>query len=82
MKKMVSVITMAFAILVSAFPAVAQQAEKVYRIGLLDASAPTPARKDSWRGFYQQMSEFGYVVGRNIAFDRRWAHGVRDRLPD
>ena len=81
MVKQILILLTTFAVLSSASPAVAQQTEKVYRIGLLDASAPSQPRKASWRGFEQKMRELGYVGGRNIAFDRRWAHGVRDRLP-
>ncbi len=61
--------------------ALADSPVKVARIGLLDASKPSPERKETWRGFEQKMGELGYLVGRNLVFERRWAHGVRDRLP-
>ena len=41
----------------------AQQAGKVYRIGLLDYSAPDPARQAWWNAFRQQMRQLGYVEG-------------------
>ena len=58
----------------------AQQAGKVWRIGLLDYSAPDPARQEWWNAFRQQMRQFGYVEGQNVRFEPRWAQGDHDRL--
>jgi len=58
----------------------AQQAGKVYRIGLLDYSAPDPARQAWWNAFHQQMHQLGYVEGQNVSFEPRWAQGDTDRL--
>ena len=49
----------------------AQQPGKVYRIGLLDYSAPDPARQAWWNAFRQQMRELGYVEGQNVRFEQR-----------
>ena len=59
----------------------AQQAGKVYRIGLLDYSAPDPARQAWWNVFRQRMRELGYVEGQNVTFESRWAQGEDERLP-
>jgi putative ABC transport system substrate-binding protein len=59
----------------------AQQSAKVYRIGLLDFSAPDPARQAWWIGFRQQMRQLGYADGQNVSFEPRWAHGEDERLP-
>ncbi len=59
----------------------AQQAGKVWRIGLLDYSAPDPARQAWWIAFRQQMGQLGYVEGQNVSFEPRWAQGEDDRLP-
>jgi putative ABC transport system substrate-binding protein len=59
----------------------AQQAGKVYRIGLLDYSAPDPGRQAWWNVFRQRMRELGYVEGQNVSFEPRWAEGDADRLP-
>ena len=58
----------------------AQQAGRVYRIGLLDHSAPDPARQAWWNAFRQRMRELGYVEGQNVSFEPRWAQGDTDRL--
>ena len=79
MTKLIVIAFTAFTILVSPIPAEAQQAGKVYRVGLFDAGAPTPSRKNWWRAFEQKMRELGYVEGRNIVFERRWARAEKDR---
>jgi ABC-type uncharacterized transport system substrate-binding protein len=33
------------------------------------------------RAFHQGLSETGYVVGRNLAIEYRWAEGQNDRVP-
>jgi putative ABC transport system substrate-binding protein len=58
----------------------AQHPGKVPRIGLLDDSTPDHARLAWWDGFLGQMGELGYVEGRTVAFERRWARGEIKRL--
>jgi putative tryptophan/tyrosine transport system substrate-binding protein len=59
----------------------AQQPGKVYRIGVLSpfASSSGPS---SFAAFPQTLRELGYVEGRNVALEYRWADGRPDRLPD
>ena len=49
-------------------------------IGLLGSES-----LDLWasrmRAFHQGLSETGYVDGRNVAIEYRWAEGHNDRLP-
>ena len=59
----------------------AQQAGKVWRIGLLDYGAPDPARMAWWKAFRERLRELGYTEGQNVTFQPRWAHGQVDRLP-
>ena len=73
--------TLAGGLLAAPLAAEAQQAGKVYRIGLLDFSAPDPARQAWWNAFRQQMRQLGYVEGQNVSFEPRWAQGEDDRLP-
>src|SRR5215510_4121181 len=58
-----------------------QQATKVPRIGFLSASSPSviSARVEAFR---QGLRELGYVEGKNIVIEWRWAEGKPDRLPD
>jgi putative ABC transport system substrate-binding protein len=72
---------MAGGLLAAPLAAEAQQAGRVYRIGLLDYSAPDPARQAWWIVFRQRMRELGYVEGQNVTFEPRWAQGEDDRLP-
>jgi putative ABC transport system substrate-binding protein len=62
-------------------PAVeAQQPTKVPRIGYLVANFPStnPARNEAFR---QGLRELGYVEGKNIVIEWRYAEGKFDRLP-
>jgi ABC-type uncharacterized transport system substrate-binding protein len=68
---------MLFALCVSAE---AQQAKKIPRIGFLGgASASSYApRIDAFR---QGLNELGYIEGKNITIEYRYADGKEDRLP-
>ena len=68
-------------LLAAPLAAEAQQAGKVYRIGLLDYSAPDPARQAWWTAFREQMRQRGYVEGQNVSFEPRWRQGDNARLP-
>ena len=68
-------------ILAAALAADAQPAAKTHRIGILEAS-PSAARAYLWEEFRQGLIELGYVEGRNIAIERRFADGQWERLPD
>src|SRR5258705_12092602 len=58
-----------------------QQTEKVYRNGYLGSgSASTQAKRvESLRA---GMRDLGYMEGKNIVIEFRWAEGRLDRLPD
>jgi len=59
----------------------AQQAGKVHRIGFL-GSATAPGSAKAVESFRAGLREFGYVEGRNIGIEFRWAEGNYDRLSD
>jgi len=76
-------LTVLFALSLLAAPltAEAQQAAKAPRIGILEAS-PAVARSYLWEAFGQGLVDLGYVEGRNITIERRYAEGKWERLPD
>jgi putative ABC transport system substrate-binding protein len=61
----------------------AQQPKNVPRIGWLSPSSaslePTPSRLKS---FHQGLADLGYIEGKNIAIEYRYAEGKLDRLPE
>jgi putative tryptophan/tyrosine transport system substrate-binding protein len=63
------------------FPAQAQQAGKVARIGYLGVTSASdrPALLDTFR---QGLRERGWIEGQNIVIDYRFAEGQLERLPD
>ncbi len=72
---------LATVLLVTVAPVEAQQFGKVPRIGLLTVGSSTsfPTRIE---GFRQRLRELGYVEGKNIVIEYRYAEGKEDRLPD
>ena len=79
MSKKIVVFVLATIILASVHLAGAQQAKKVPRIGYLGANFPTtnPARIEAFR---QGLRELGYVEGKNIVIEYRFAEEKPDRL--
>jgi putative ABC transport system substrate-binding protein len=73
-------ILVAVVLLAVAVTADAQQPTKVPRIGYLTASSPStnPGRVEA---FQQGLRELGYVEGKNIVIEFRYAEGKLDRLP-
>ncbi len=73
--------TMAGGLLAAPLAAEAQQAVKIPRIGYL---GPTYAAggKHLLDAFREGMRELGYVEGKNIVIEYRWAEGKYDRFPD
>ena len=71
------------AVLAAPIGAVAQQTSgKMPLVGLLDYSAPDTARLNWWKTLREALHELGYLEGRNIRFEARWAQGRADRLAD
>ena len=65
----------------AAFPAEAQQPRKVPRIGVLSgaSASSSAARREALR---QGLRDLGYVEGKNIVIEWRYADGKLDRLDD
>jgi len=63
-------------LLAAPLAAEAEQAGKVWRIGVLLASD-----SPNVEAFRQELRKLGYVEGRNILIEYRWHEGKYDRLP-
>jgi putative ABC transport system substrate-binding protein len=59
----------------------AQQPKKVPRIGFLSSTSATTAAR-TLEAFREGMRDRGYVEGKNISIEYRWAEGKLDRLPE
>jgi putative ABC transport system substrate-binding protein len=57
-------------------PAAADETAKVWRVGVL---APAPLRPIE--SFKAQLRGLGWVEGKNVRFDYRWAEGNDSRYP-
>ena len=60
------------------FPAQAQQAGMMPRIGYLNNKTGPNARDEA---FLQGLRDLGWIEGKNIAFEYRWAAGKRHLYP-
>ena len=71
------IVVLALGILAAPLAAYAQQAGRVPRIGYLRAETPPAADIEAFR---QGLREHGYVEGKNIVVEYRWADGSEERL--
>jgi putative ABC transport system substrate-binding protein len=71
----------AFVLAVTGAVAQAQQTGKIFRIGLLDPStlSGSAVLVDAFR---QELSKLGWIEGKNIRVDYRFAEGKRERLAE
>jgi len=66
----------------AAWPVVARaQQAAMPVIGYIDAGAPEPAAH-LVSAFRAGLGETGFVEGRNVAIEYRWAHNINERLPE
>src|SRR5262245_42991034 len=79
MRKNVIRLTLCAMLFALCYSAWAQQPKKIPRIGFLGASSPSAisARIDAFR---KGLHELGYVEGKNIVIEYRYAEGKLDRL--
>jgi putative ABC transport system substrate-binding protein len=81
-RALVIVMTLALAFFAAPLAVRAQQPQKVYRVGVLSPFSASFGPGPSFEAFRQTFRELGYVDGRNVALEYRWADGRSDRLPD
>ncbi|MDO8597338.1 MAG: ABC transporter substrate-binding protein, partial [Sulfuricaulis sp.] len=61
------------------FGSLAQQQGKVWRVGFLSL---TSGPNENIEAFLDGLRSLGYVEGRNIQIEYRWAAGKNERLPE
>jgi putative ABC transport system substrate-binding protein len=71
----------ALAVLTAATAAQAQAPQRVYRIGYIQTATPEE-QAHLTKAFEDALRELGYVEGRNVVFERRFAWGKQERLPE
>ncbi len=68
------------AALISPFTATVKSEEKIHRIGLLFAGSPSISG-DLIAPFTNALRDLGWIEGKNIILDKRWAEGNEGRYP-
>ena len=81
MNKKIALCLLTTALLYTVSLAEAQQTKKVPRVGFL-AAASASAVSTRAEALQQGLRELGYVEGKNIVIEYRWADGKIERLPD
>jgi putative ABC transport system substrate-binding protein len=76
--KLVGLVTLIIAFVICGVAVEAQQAKKIPRIGLLRAGAASDPSVDAFR---QGLRELGYIEGKNIFIEYRFAEEKLERLP-
>ena len=65
------------------FGALAQQIEQKRRIGVLNSLAETDVEPRAWdAAFRKRLNELGWIEGRDVQLDYRWAAGNVERLQE
>src|SRR5690242_15102467 len=80
MRRRAFLATIAGGLLAAPLAAEAQEAGRVYRIGFLGNS--TAALEANLVGSFREgLRDRGYVEGRNVVIEYRWAEGKYERFP-
>jgi len=71
-----------FVLVAASSAAEAQPAGKVHRLGILGESASDPSETRLWQGFREELGKRGWVEGKNLVIESRWAEGNPARIPE
>ena len=81
MKRKITVLILCAMLFALCVPVDAQPTGKIFRIGFLDLSTASGSavHVDAFR---QELSKLGWIEGKNITIEYRFAEGKTDRLPE
>jgi ABC-type uncharacterized transport system substrate-binding protein len=80
MKKKITVFALCAMLLALYVSAQAQQPGRIPRIGLLPSSGDANNPGIEVRAFQQRLRDLGYIEGKNVLIDYRYAEGKADRI--
>jgi putative tryptophan/tyrosine transport system substrate-binding protein len=81
MKRKITVLALSAMLFVLSVPAQSQQTGKVHRIGYLDNSTAS-GNAVLIDAFRQELSKLGWIEGKNITIEYRFAEQKNERLPE
>ena len=81
MREKIIILTRCALLLALCVPAEAQQPQKIPRIGFLDTSTAS-ASAVRLEAFWQEMRNLGWIQGKNITIEYRFAEQKPERLPE
>src|SRR4030095_418511 len=79
--KLVVIVALVVTLAMSGAVAHAQQAGKIFRIGYLDPSTASGSAV-LVEAFRQELSKLGWIEGKNITIEYRFAEGKTERQPE
>jgi hypothetical protein len=81
MKKKIAVLTLCVILSALYDSADAQLAGKIFRVGILDLSTASGSAV-LWDAFRQELRNLGWIEGKNITIEYRFAEQKNERVPE
>jgi putative tryptophan/tyrosine transport system substrate-binding protein len=81
-RKLMGIVALVVTLAMWGAVAQAQQPARIPRIGILITGGSLSFNSARVEAFRQRLREHGYVEGKNIVIEYRYAEGKRERLPD
>ena len=81
MNKKITALTLGVLLLALSISAEAQQPGKIFRIGYLDPSNAS-GNATLLKAFHQELNKLGWIEGKNIVIEHRFADQNTERLPE